>query len=224
MNVRLIALSNPIVIAELAAIPRTLTAEDLMVYCARVSSPANQPNLDTGERLLNYCVKHKHWSIFEMASMTVEITTSRAVAQQILRHRSFSFQEFSQRYAVATDHERPQFRMKGGTNRQGSTAEVLTNEALESLARYSISSSFDAYAALLDAGVAPECARFVLPLCTRTRLYMTGTCRSWIHYLMIRLDSHAQKEHRDVATAIKEVFQLVFPQTYSACNGFEACD
>lgn len=217
MNVRLIATTTPQALPELSETKRTLTPEDLIIYCARVSSPQNQPNLDTGEKLLRYCIRNRHWSIFETASMTVEITTSVAVSHQIVRHRSFTFQQFSQRYAQAMAYENPQFRMKGSTNRQGSASVELANDHLETRARRLINEAFNNYNNLLDAGVAPECARFVLPQCTRTRLYMTGSCRSWIHYLQIRLDGHAQKEHRDVANGIREIFAEVFPVTYAAC-------
>lgn len=218
MNARLIALSAPQALPEFADVKRTLTAEDLIVYCARVSSPQNQPNLDTGERLLRYCIRNKHWSIFETVSMTVEITTSVAISHQIVRHRSFTFQQFSQRYSQAMGHERPQFRMKGSTNRQGSADTLLMDEYKEARARKAIENAFEVYADLIDEGVAPECARFVLPQCTQTRLYMTGSCRSWIHYLQIRTDGHAQKEHRDVANEIRDIFAYAFPLTYAALN------
>lgn len=217
MNVRLIATTAPQPLPEfISGISRPLTPEDLIVFCARVSSPQNQPNLDTGEKLLRYCIRNRHWSIFETASMTVEIITSLAVSHQIVRHRSFTFQQFSQRYAQAMEHERPQFRLRGTTNRQGSLDEVLTNESLECRARGAIMTAFRAYEDMISAGVAPECARMVLPQCTQTRLYMTGSCRSWIHYLQIRTDGHAQKEHRQVANAIREIFAQVFPLTYAA--------
>ena len=217
MQVRLIATTTPQALPELSEIKRTLTPEDLIIYCARVSSPQNQPNLDTGERLLSYCIRNRHWSIFETASMTVEITTSVAVSHQIVRHRSFTFQQFSQRYAQAAEYEHPQFRLKGSTNRQGSVDEVLKDGALDQDARLLIDTAFETYNRMVSAGVAPECARMVLPQCTQTRLYMTGSCRSWIHYLQIRLDAHAQKEHREVANGIRAIFAEVFPMTYAAC-------
>lgn len=218
MQVRLIATTAPQPLPEfISGISRPLTPEDLIVFCARVSSPQNQHNLDTGERLLRYCIRNKHWSVFETASMTVEIVTSIAVSHQIVRHRSFTFQQFSQRYASATVHERPEFRMRGTTNRQGSTGNLLENEGLELRARQAIDHAFKVYEEMVGAGVANECARFVLPQCTQTRLYMTGSCRSWIHYLAIRLDSHAQKEHRLVADEIRKIFAEVFPITHAAC-------
>lgn len=216
MKVSLIAVSQPIIGHPETG--RILTAEQLIVYCARVSNPNNQLNVATGERLLKYCIRHGHWSVFETVSMTVEIQTSRAIAAQILRHRSFSFQEFSQRYAVATGGSEPiELRWKAGTNRQGSGGLSLDPEA-DALVAASIAKSEETYAALIGSGVAPECARFVLPLATKTTLYMTGSVRSWIHYLGQRLSLHAQKEHRLVAEAIDSIFALQFPSTWSAVN------
>lgn len=223
MNVRLIAISQVAEIEELAGLGRKPTPEDLMVYCARVSSPQNQTNLDTGSKLLSYCIRNGHWSVFEQASMTVEITTSRAISAQILRHRSFSFQEFSQRYAKAGGTEPVELRLKGSTNRQGSIEDHLLSfewngvmtEAGGAVDEH-IAACSGLYESLLDAGVAPECARMVLPMCTQTRLYMTGSVRSWIHYLKQRLSSHAQKEHRLVAEAIAGIFADQFPITHRA--------
>lgn len=216
MKVSLVAVSQPTI-----GHPDTghlLTAEQLIVYCARVSNPNNQLNLATGERLLKYCIRHGHWSVFETVSMTVEIQTSRAIAAQILRHRSFSFQEFSQRYAVATGGSEPiELRLKGSTNRQGS-AGISEDPEANALVAESIARAEGAYAALIKSGVAPECARFVLPLATKTTLYMTGSVRSWIHYLGQRLSLHAQKEHRLVAAGIGAIFAEQFPATWAAVN------
>lgn len=223
MKVSLVAVTQPLVTDENG---NALTAEQFIVYCARVSNPSNQLNLDTAPKLLAYCVKNRHWSIFEQASMTVEIVTSRAIAQQILRHRSFSFQEFSQRYAVATEFESVELRKQGATNRQGgeepidgTTRIILDNEdvvtmsdAMSDLLRHSNA----VYKGMLQAGVAKECARMVLPLCTQTRLYMTGNVRSWIHYLQVRCDPHTQKEHREIANVIMDKFRSAFPNTCSA--------
>ncbi len=202
---------------------RFLTAEELIVYCARVSNPSNQGNVETGERLLRYCMKHGHWSIFEVSSLTVEVETSRAIAAQILRHRSFTFQEFSQRYAT-TDQlgedlfEPVEIRVRNpGGNRQGSVVPeepVMITEntrAESSISRALMRCEFE-YRNLLAANVAPEVARMVLPLCTKTRLYVTGSARSWIHYFQQRCSPHAQKEHRLLAEKIRDdCFKPVFP-------------
>lgn len=207
---------------------RELTPDELIVYIARVSNPQNQDNHSTGARLLRYCIKHGHWSIFEQASMTMEIETSRAIAAQILRHRSFSFQEFSQRYSDVTKlgleiAEIPELRgTHAGGNRQGSAEDIgdrwwLDGYAtLNDQAMSSIDSSISIYKALIGCGVAPESARMVLPLCVKTRLYMTGSVRSWIHYFEQRRSQHAQKEHREVADAAYEAFKEHFPTVAEA--------
>ena len=228
MKVTLISTTQPVPALQEQGIR---TAEDLIVYCARVSNPDNQFNVSTGPKLLRYCIEHGHWSVFEQASMTVEIQTSRAISAQILRHRSFSFQEFSQRYAVVDEEaglglwESVELREKAkGGNRQGSGKDLFEqpyrDSILGTVAMDSIAAAFLAYKMLVSQGVAPECARMVLPLCTRTTLYMTGSVRSWIHYLKQRLDSHAQKEHRDVAEAVLAVFKQQFPVCAEAA-GFE---
>lgn len=218
MNVRLIAITQPAIIKDDTNTP--MSAEELIVYAARVSNPSNQMNTETGPRLLAYCIRNRHWSIFETACMTIEIKTSRAIAAQILRHRSFTFQEFSQRYAAASSYEFPQFRMRGSTNRQGSTEQVADKD-IEQSGLDSISIAFDVYNEMLKRGVAPESARMVLPLCTSTTLYMTGSVRSWIHYLEQRTSLHAQKEHRDVALEIRKIFKSNFPATSSALEQLE---
>lgn len=188
---------------------RTEEAEPLILYCARVSS--DQENTDPG--LIAYLIKNKHWSPFEMAHMTVEIETSRAIAQQILRHRSFSFQEFSQRYARATSCEIYSARVKGSTNRQSSLEtgddgiKQWWIDAQESV----IKNAMHAYQIALDMGIANEVARFLLPQSTTTKLYMCGSLRSWIHYLELRTDEHTQLEHREIAEHIKRIFNLQFP-------------
>ena len=199
----------------------TLSAEELIVYTARVSNPANQNNHDTAPKLIAYLVKNKHWSPFEQADLTVEIKTSRAIAQQILRHRSFSFQEFSQRYAEVTEMEPIQLRKTGATNRQ-SSEEVFDPElghegdkASEIIKEF-LEASQLVYRSLLDNGVAKECARFVLPMTTQTTIYMKGSVRSWIHYLQIRCGEHTQLEHREVAEAIRDVFKIEFPNISTA--------
>lgn len=194
------------------------SAEDLVAYCARVSNPGNQHNNETAPRLLRYLIRSKHWSPFEMANMCVSIETSRAVAAQILRHRSFSFQEFSQRYAAVGGGmvEPVEVRMAGATNRQSST-EVTT--VGDGMVQSIVSQCFKQYQWLLDKGVATETARMVLPLCTRTKLYMNGTIRSWIHYLQQRCDEHTQKEHRLIALEIQAILKQEFPTVFEAVFG-----
>ena len=210
MNARLISLTQPV-------ISEASTAEQLIVYCARVSNPSNQANVETGVKLLAYCIRNKHWSIFEQASMTIEVKTSRAIAAQILRHRSFSFQEFSQRYAAATEHEPIEIRMQGESNRQG--GEIITdNPHLLAEVETVVKQAFQTYDWMLSSGVAKESARMVLPLCTTTTLYMTANVRSWIHYFQQRLDSHAQKEHRELAGLMWDIFQKNFPETSAAVS------
>ena len=208
MHVRLIAITKP-VIAECAE------PGDLLAYCARVSNPANQANTETAPRLLAYLVRHQHWSPFEMASMTVEITTTRDIARQILRHRSFSFQEFSQRYAaIVAPPVLREARLQDATNRQASNQ---TDDAvlgawweMEQL-RISRHSAL-VYQQALEKGIAKEVARAVLPEgMTESVLYMAGTIRSWIHYCQLRTAAGTQKEHRDVALACKGVLVQQFP-------------
>lgn len=208
MQVRLIALTKPV-------IPECEAVGDLLAYCARVSNPANQANTETAPRLLAYLVRKAHWSPFEMASMTVEIRTTRAIAHQILRHRSFSFQEFSQRYAaVAGEPVFGEARMQDATNRQAShetddtTLQQWWLGEQQALARHSAS----IYEQALKRGMAKEVARNVLPEgLTESVLYMAGTIRSWIHYCQLRCEAGTQKEHRDVALAIRVVLLEQFP-------------
>jgi thymidylate synthase (FAD) len=189
------------------------SAEELIVYIARVSNPSNQLNMLTSDKLLGYCIRHKHWSPFEMASMTVEIKTSRAIAAQILRHRSFSFQEFSQRYAAVgfDDAEAVNWRLQGKTNRQVGDEPVELDIELQAEVDNTLEACRKVYHKLLDKGVAKECARMVLPLATSTTLYMQGNVRSWIHYLEIRTAPDTQQEHRQVAEEIKNIFKKEFP-------------
>lgn len=197
----------------------TPEAEKLISYCARVSSPQNQENYDTAPKLIAYCIKNKHWSIFEMGTLCAEISTSRAIAQQILRHRSFHFQEFSQRYAEVLDE--PQWveaRMQDSKNRQNSleTDDQFTKEWFEMAQKDIWSHAFTDYKRALEMGVAKEQARFLLPLSTTTKLYMHGTLRDWIHYLSLRTGNGTQKEHRDVALAIQSIFVERFPMIAEA--------
>jgi len=200
----------------------TPDAEKHIAYCARVSNPSNQDN-DSFEGLLKYCIKHRHWSIFEQAYMTLEIETTRAIAAQILRHRSFTYQEFSQRYADSTalgDIMLPELRRQDAKNRQNSTDD-LDPILVDKLQRQMItlfSSAKNLYLQMLDAGVAKECARMVLPLATPTRMYMTGSLRSWIHYIDLRSANGTQKEHMDIANECKAIFSEQFPIIGSALD------
>lgn len=199
----------------------TPDAEKLIVKMARVSNPSNQENWDTGPKLLRYLIKHKHWSPFEMASMCVEINTERDIAAQILRHRSFSFQEFSQRYAKTSPAECPAQRLQDTKNRQHSIDE-LTSEQQNAWALYSaevITKSYQLYEDMLQAGLAKETARRILPLCTPTTLYMHGTLRSWLHYIDVRADLGTQLEHRNIALECKRIFSLNFPTIAEAAFG-----
>ena len=189
------------------------TSEDFIVYCARVSNPQNQFNTETNEKLINYCIKHQHWSIFEQAFCTFEIVTSRAIAAQILRHRSFTFQEFSQRYSTVTELEELEFRKQGKTNRQvGDEPFSLTQHWDTAVHIKEVQKKcVDVYDELIKCGVAKECARMVLPLNTQTTLYMSGSVRSFIHYIDLRSKQDTQKEHRDIAIAMKQIFIETFP-------------
>ena len=198
----------------------TPKAEEMIVKMARVSAPKNQDNMETAPQLLRYLIKHKHWSPFEMANMCVEIHTNRAISPQILRHRSFSFQEFSQRYANTKELGSatiPHLRRQDNKNRQNSTDDLVETLGAEKLAGFyrRTSQLFEdaehLYGEMVSAGVAKECARGVLPLNTPTSLYMNGTLRSWIHYLQLRCDPGTQLEHREIALAIRQIFRQQFP-------------
>ena len=194
----------------------TPDAEQHMAYVARVSNPKNQDN-DKFAGLLKYCIQHGHWSVFEQAFMTVEINTTRGLAAQILRHRSFTFQEFSQRYADTNLLDSvipiPDLRSQDSKNRQNSNDDIPQEKKKEYQALISrhFSEAMDLYNALLQEGVAKECARFVLPLATPTRIYMTGSVRSWIHYIDLRSAHGTQKEHMDVAEGVRSIFTEQFP-------------
>ena len=198
----------------------TPDAEKTMAYIARVSNPSNQDN-ENFSGLLRYCIKHQHWSVFEQSTMTLEIQTTRAIAAQILRHRSFTYQEFSQRYADSNllgVIELPELRRQDDKNRQNSIDD-LEPEMVEKFNRQMntlFSSAFGLYNQMLEAGVAKECARFVLPLATPTKIYMTGSCRSWIHYINLRSGHGTQKEHMDIANACKDIFVENFPSVSEA--------
>lgn len=190
----------------------TPAAETEIAYCARVSNPANQDNPDT-EKLIRYCAKHGHWSVFEMANACLEITTSRAITAQIARHRSFSFQEFSQRYAKVQSFEGVQLRRQDEKNRQSSLDDL--DPQTKSWAESKVSDVNDlaerTYEDMLAMGIAKECARMVLPMSSTSRMYMNGTIRSWIHYIEVRTGEGTQKEHRDVATAAREILTKELP-------------
>ena len=199
----------------------TPDAEKTMGYVARVSNPANQENPNVAG-LLKYCVKHQHWSVFEQAFMTLEIETTRGIAAQILRHRSFTYQEFSQRYADSSllGDSIPLFdlRRQDTKNRQNSIDDIddSVKQEFDSKIRKHFDDSMVLYQSMLDMGIAKECARFVLPLATPTRIYMSGSCRSWIHYISLRSGHGTQKEHMDIADACKKIFMEQFPTVSEA--------
>ena len=213
MQVKLISITESLIEEK------KLTPEELIVYVARVSNPSNQLNTESSEKLLKYMVNNKHWSPFEMCDMTIEIKTSRGIAAQILRHRSFSFQEFSQRYSEIAEFESIETRKAGATNRQSSSEPfdpiIYDTKASELIANH-VKASEKLYKQLLTAGVAKECARFVLPFNTQSTIYMKGSIRSWIHYLQIRCDENTQKEHQEIAGSILEIFRQNFPTIASA--------
>tara|TARA_A100001391_G_scaffold21513_1_gene11913 strand:- start:1993 stop:2628 length:636 start_codon:yes stop_codon:yes gene_type:complete len=199
----------------------TPDAEKTMAYIARVSNPSNQEN-EKYAGLLKYCIKHNHWSVFEQSSMTLEIETTRGLAAQILRHRSFTYQEFSQRYAdtklLDDKIPLPKLRKQDLKNRQNSTDDLdeFLIQDFELEMEKLFNSSMNLYNRMLDNGVAKECARFVLPLATPTRLYMTGSCRSWVHYINLRSAHGTQKEHMDIAHKCREIFVEKFPNVSEA--------
>jgi thymidylate synthase (FAD) len=203
MNVKLISITKP----EIEGIKN---AEDLVAYCARVSNPTNQTNIETAPKLLNFLIKNKHWSPFELVDMCLEIKTSRAVAAQILRHRSFSFQEFSQRYSIVNEYEDIELRLQGDKNRQVGEKLLSTNtdayNKINELLIESLSLSRHCYETMIENGIAKEIARMILPLTTQTTIYMKGSLRSWIHYIELRTEQNTQKEHREIAEKCKKIF------------------
>lgn len=212
-------------------VPGIKTAEELLVYIARVSNPSNQMNTETSDKLLAYLIKHKHWSPFDEINFIVEVTTSKAVGIQILRHWSIKPQEFSQRYAEVVDIEPIELRKQGATNRQvgdevfnpnlslvNNSGETTVSGAASLFIEGYIDQGKELYKMLLKEGVAKECARMILPMATSTTLYLNGSVRSWIHYLEQRTSQHAQKEHRDVAKEIEKLFKEHFPMTAKALN------
>ena len=203
-------------------ITSTPDAEKSMAYIARVSNPKNQENNDF-TKLIGYCIKNEHWSVFEQAYMTLQIETTIGIAAQILGHRSFSFQEFSQRYVdsmLLGEIPIPELRRQDNKNRQNSISD-LPKEIINTFNK-KIKQQFDQnkelYEEMLEAGIAKECARFVLPLATPTRIYMTGSCRSWIHYINLRTGHGTQKEHMVIAQECKNIFSQEYPIVSSALN------
>jgi len=206
--------------SKVTLIHSTVDGDELIAYMARVSNPANQDNQNSS-KLIKYLIKHKHWSPFEMVNMCVEINTTRSISAQILRHRSFSFQEFSQRYAQIDslgDPIVPALRSQDLDNRQNSIDDIGVNCQAEWFAEIAAlySQSSRLYKQMLNAGIAKECAREVLPMASPTRLYMNGTLRSWIHYVELRTSNGTQKEHRDIAQACKTLIKTQFPLTFDS--------
>jgi thymidylate synthase (FAD) len=208
MNVELISITKP----EMSGVKK---AEDLIAYCARVSNPSNQMNIETSPKLLKFLIEHKHWSPFEMVDMTLRVETSRAIAAQILRHKSFSFQEFSQRYSKATEYEDVELRLQGDKNRQvGEKLLPINTKAYENISHLladAASMAHHCYEVMIENGVAKEVARMILPLNTQTTMYMKGSLRSWIHYIQLRIEKNTQKEHRIIAERCKKIFIKEFP-------------
>ena len=204
---------------QVSLIHITPNAEELISYMARVSNPFNQNNNETAPRLIRYLIEHQHWSPFEMVNMCVEINTTRSIAAQILRHRSFSFQEFSQRYAPVVDlPEIPELRRQDTKNRQNSIDdldEVLVSKFNNEIAKHYVA-GYRLYKDLLDAGVAKECAREVLPMAAPTRLYMNGTVRSWLHYCDLRTAHGTQKEHAQIAAQVQDLLYQHLPNVSEA--------
>lgn len=224
MNVKLI--SHTMGAGELQG----MGPQEVISYVARVSNPANQENYRTAAGLLKYCINHQHWSIFETSGMTLEINTTRGIAAQILRHRSFTFQEFSQRYADPKLLDQtipvPDLRRQDTKNRQNSFADLppgVVETYSDKIEKY-FQDGMHLYNNLLDSGVAKESARFVLPLATRSRIYMTGSCRSWIHYIELRSTSGTQKEHQDIALECMKIFRGVFPDVSEALGWWREAD
>lgn len=210
--------SNSNKLVELVSV--TPGAQEVITYCARVSNPNNQLNFNNSAKLISYLIKNKHWSPFEMASITMQIKTSRGISPQILRHRSFTFQEFSQRYAAVDQSGLTLYaaRRQDDKNRQNSIDDLTPEVKQEWLYRQQQNwkSSFEHYTWALDNGIAKECARFVLPLGCNTTMYMSGTIRSWIHYIELRSSNGTQKEHMDIAIACKEIFKEQLPEIAAA--------
>jgi thymidylate synthase (FAD) len=209
MNILLSAVTQPLI--RTADNVRNLTIDEFIVYCARVSNPNNQLNVLSAPNLIKYCIDHEHWSIFEQASLTFEIQTSRDISAQIIRHKSFSFQEFSQRYSKVTSLEDFNIRKQAEKNRQSSTENIEMSEEENLEIKNHLLNSLYLYNKWIDRGAAKESMRKILPLCTQTTLYMTGNVRSWIHYIKVRATPETQEEHRVIAENIKEILIQVIP-------------
>ena len=219
MSVRLVSFTKPTQLIEVndnGAI-ENISPEELIVYIARVSNPTNQMNMETAPKLINYLIKHKHWSPFEFVDVTFEIVTRRSIAAQILRHKSFSFQEFSQRYSTVTEIQPIEMRRQGKTNRQ-SSEEPIPDFMLEKDIEEHFINSKMLYDKLINHGISRETARDVLPLSTETTMFMKGSVRSWIHYLELRCSPDTQREHRIIADDIKSIFVNIFPNISEALN------
>jgi len=209
MNVLLSAVTQPLI--RTSDNVRDLTIDEFIVYCARVSNPNNQLNVLSASKLIKYCIEHEHWSIFEQASLTFEIQTSRDISAQIIRHKSFSFQEFSQRYSKVTSLEDFNIRKQAEKNRQSSSENIEMSEEENLEIKNHLLNSLYLYNKWVDKGAAKESMRKILPLCTQTTLYMTGNVRSWIHYIKVRATQETQEEHRIIAENIKEILIQVIP-------------
>lgn len=219
MSVKLVSFTEPTSLMEgdFNGNFKIISPEELIVYIARVSNPSNQMNMETAPKLINYLIKHKHWSPFEFVDVTFEIVTRRSIAAQILRHKSFSFQEFSQRYSTATEVQQVELRKQGKTNRQ-SSEDIIENYTLQRDVEQHIANSKMLYQKLIEQGVSRETARDVLPLSTETTMYMKGSVRSWIHYIELRCSADTQKEHREIAEGVKSIFVNQFPNISEALN------
>lgn len=211
-SVKLISVTKPV--GELSG----LTPQNLISYIARVSNPKNQLNNETSANLLKYCIKNKHWSIFESVSMTIEINTSRAIAQQVLRHRSANFQELSQRYQEVTEFVTYPARRQDNKNRQNSIDDMSQEDKdwFQDAQHAIQTNALNLYQEALNRGIAKELARFLLPLSTKTRLYMTNNLRNWIHYIEVRADKSTQLEHRLIALECQKIFKEQFPDIAQA--------
>jgi thymidylate synthase (FAD) len=207
-NVRLIAKTEPV-------LPNIPSSEGIISYCARVSNKSNQDNYETAPKLIRYCVNNAHWSVLEMNNLVIEVTTTRLISAQILRH-GFKAQELSQRYTDVSVANL-ELRAQGSSNRQGSLDESV-GEALQDIASEAVDVSYEAYNHLVKNGVALECARSVLPMCSETTVYLNNTLRGWVHYCQVRMDEHTQKEHREIAKQVWTILKEEYPNVIKAID------